>query len=114
MASSSATSRSTSTGSGVIPPPTSSGRGASRVQSTTPSGVGSPDATPSAKGGAGNFGAVSVAPRARVERSAAAANDAEPAMNDRRDSGKASPSNGYSGGVDMAGLWGIGLERNKS
>ena len=54
MPSSSATSHRTPTGIGGIPPSGSSGRGASRVHSTTPVGSGSPLATPSANGSAAN------------------------------------------------------------
>jgi hypothetical protein len=39
-----------------MPPSAASGSGASRVHSTTPSGVGSPDATPSANGSPANGG----------------------------------------------------------
>src|SRR5438132_8883358 len=54
MASSRATSHSTSTGAIPIPPPVS-GSGASRVQRTTPSGSGSPDATPRVNGSLSNL-----------------------------------------------------------
>ena len=39
-----------------MPPSGSSGRGASRVQSTPPVGVGSPDATPSVNGSSAKRG----------------------------------------------------------
>ncbi len=52
-ASSRATSQRTSYGTGSMPPP-SNGAGASRVHSTTPFGIGSPDATPSWNGYAPN------------------------------------------------------------
>src|SRR5215510_6200686 len=47
----------TSTGRAGMPPPRSSGLGATLVHSTKPSGVGSPLATPSVKGLAKNAGA---------------------------------------------------------
>ena len=52
IASSSATSHATGTGSGFIPPSGSSGFGASLVHSTTLVASGSPDATPSVNGSA--------------------------------------------------------------
>jgi hypothetical protein len=45
-----ATSQSTGTARAGMPPSGSSGHGARRVQSTTPVGVGSPEATPRVKG----------------------------------------------------------------
>ena len=63
--SSSATSHRTSTGSGFMPPSGSSGLGASRVQRTTPVAVGSPDATPSVNGSAGNAARRSARPATR-------------------------------------------------
>jgi hypothetical protein len=66
-----------------MPPPGSRGRGASRVQSTTPSGADRRTRRPG-KTDTPNFGTAAVAPRARVENSAAAANDALPARNERR------------------------------
>ena len=56
IASSSATVHSTSTAVASIPP-LFSGSGARRVQSTKPSGAGSPDITPSGNGYCLNFGA---------------------------------------------------------
>jgi hypothetical protein len=82
--SSSAICHATSTGSAFIPPPTSNGRGASRVQSTTPSGNGSPEATPKEKGESENEPVRATAPATRVESSAAAAKEALPAKKDRR------------------------------
>ena len=55
-ASSRATCQRTDTGSAGIPPVGVWGSGASRVQSTTPPGNGSPEATPSVKGGPASFG----------------------------------------------------------
>src|SRR5262245_22646719 len=52
-----ATAHFTSTGRSGMPPPRSSGLGATLVHSTKPSGVGSPLATPSVKGLAKNAGA---------------------------------------------------------
>src|SRR5215831_12217864 len=52
-----ATAHFTSTGRAGMPPPRSSGLGATLVHSTKPSGVGSPLATPSVKGLAKNAGA---------------------------------------------------------
>ena len=83
IASSSATCQETSTGSGGIPPP-SSGFGARRVQSTTPSGAGSPEATPSEKGLSENTGFVCTAPSARDDQAAAAASDVVATRNERR------------------------------
>ena len=56
MPSSVATSHSTGTTSGGMPPPGMSGEGARRVQSATPDAVGYPDATPSVNGGPGSRG----------------------------------------------------------
>src|SRR5688500_17413942 len=44
-------------------PPPDSGSGARRVQMTTPSGSGSPDASPSVNGSAANFGVVAIGAR---------------------------------------------------
>ena len=78
--SSSATSQTTCTASSGMPPPGASGSGASRVHRTTPSSVGSPDATPSVNGDRSKRGRVcsgaawtGPAPRSgpqRVEREA--------------------------------------------
>jgi len=57
--SSSDTSQTTRTASSGIPPPGTSGSGASRVHSTMPSSVGSPDATPSVNGDRSKRGCVS-------------------------------------------------------
>jgi hypothetical protein len=56
MASSAATCQRTSTGASGMPPFGSNGCGASRVQSTTPSGNGSPEAIPSENGVPPNTG----------------------------------------------------------
>ena len=88
-------------GSGGIPPPASSGLGARRVHRTTPSGSGSPDAMPKENGYAENLGVAATAPRARVDSSAAAAKEVDPARKERRESWRASRS-GKSGG-DMEG-----------
>ena len=62
MRSSVATAQATSTAFRGMPPPRSNGRGAIFVQSTKPSGAGSPEATPSAKGEAAKTGLAQTPP----------------------------------------------------
>jgi hypothetical protein len=58
-----------------MPPSASSGCGASRVHSTTPSGVGSPDATPSENGSPANGGMASAREASVPPNAAPTAND---------------------------------------
>src|SRR5215510_8359692 len=66
MRSSVATLQVTSTAFRGMPPPRSNGRGAIFVQSTKPSGAGSPAATPSAKGEAAKTGLAQTPPLKRL------------------------------------------------
>ena len=83
-----------------MPPPASSGRGARRVHSTTLSGAGSPEATPRENGYAGSLSPAVTAPARRDEdRHAAAANEVEAAIKERRVIGRSPEIGKRVGGI---------------